>query len=236
LDEQISEKSRNDTLEREKDRVNLVSLVEQKRKAEEKMFSIRFDTTENEEEKEQKLKELAEEIIKYENKIIEDLMISTDKFYDELNLKDINLEYLTDGRKKGLAPSPSWKRAPPIKTPTRKSKRDIARTGSGSGIMRTGSSNRGTREFSLFNIIKDFFSPSSEEKITPSSSRDLVVLEQEIATVRARVFTLSNKKVLTKEQQREMQDLQDQLKLRVAQREKISREEYVEAEENLYKD
>jgi len=64
----------------------------------------------------------------------------------------------------------------------------------------------------------------------------LVALEDEIARLRASVFTLNKKKSLSKAQQREIQELQHQLKIRVAQKAKISREEYVETAQNIYTD
>jgi len=211
---------------REKEKQSILALVERKRSVEEKMYTLRFDTTISDEEKNLYLKQLADDIIQYESQVLEELKVSTDQFYDQLNLKAIGLEYLTEERKKVTS----------VSTVSSKSTPALSKTKSSRTSSRTGSSRTEDTGFSLLKVISGFFSSEPEEQVAPSSSRDLVVLEDEVAKLRAGVVSLKRKKNLSKAQQRELQELQDQLKIRAAQKAKISREEYVDNAQNIYTD
>jgi len=180
------DKSVKDAEARGREKESILGLVQRKCSVEEKMHALRFDTAISEEEKLLYLKQLTDDIIQYESQIIEELRLSTDQFYDQLKLKEINLEYLTEERKKvpggGLMSSPSLSRPKSLK-------QEFPRTSS----SRTGSSRAPENmEFSLFRSISNFFFPEPHE--IPTSSSDLVALEDEIARLRASVFTLNKKK------------------------------------------
>eukprot|EP01123_Difflugia_compressa_P011570 TRINITY_DN4684_c0_g1_i1.p1 TRINITY_DN4684_c0_g1~~TRINITY_DN4684_c0_g1_i1.p1 ORF type:complete len:220 (-),score=52.26 TRINITY_DN4684_c0_g1_i1:195-854(-) len=201
-------------------RNNITLMLQSKRDIEQKMLQIRYaDTSEEKDKKE--LKKLAEELMQLEVKLIEEVKGTTDVFYDQLNLKELHLEYIAEERRKTMSP-PESKRKKSVLSPRSDPKAELPRPPSGS----IGSS--------FFQMISDFFSPRTES--LPTTSRDLVALEQEIAQLRASVYSLEQKKTLTKAQQKNLEDYKDQLRIRVAQREKISREEYVENQEDQYTD
>jgi hypothetical protein len=178
----------------------LKRLLEKKHFLEDSLYSIRFDTSKEEQEAKADLQDLGSKLCQLEQKIIEEIKSDTNNFYNQLKLKDINMENIIEERKK-VAPVQATMIRPPSKPEIdfkTSSKRKLSNTTipkpSKSALSPTASTIRegNTRHHiglsTLFKALYDIFNGETN----PDS--DVVALDNEIKNIRVAIANLSKKK------------------------------------------
>jgi len=187
-----------------------------------KMKELRWDSSKEDQAKEMELKNLSDEINDTEVKLVEQIKTSISAFATLLELPS-NVKSIYDDRKKEkivasppLSPRPSQNEVAPqgvsaelpyFRTTSSSVKLSNLTTTTGSANKRRGGLNL---------LIDKFF----EDDAQPERS-ELDVLEQEIVELRAALVRATGEKNQSKTHQRKIEDIREQLKLKVSQREKL---------------
>jgi len=230
--EQVSQpevnKETRDLEERKKNEKKIRSLITKLHDTQDKMYAIRFDSERDVKSMETEMKSLATEVMKIEIKIARTINRSLDVFETQLNLSDINCDELfADGlRRKKVKPRDrsTFRRAHVPK----KSAAEELHEG---GFMRTASTKviEDKSATSLWQSLSKmwnewkFQTTVAEAQYVASRDPDLSELESEIAKLRAAIREMNQRKQLNKRDQRVLHDLQDQLKLRLQQKDRYIR-------------
>jgi len=211
-----------------------------------RMYAFRFDDTIEDDDKELDLKQMADELNELEAKILEQVRGSTDTIIEQLALKSGGGADFFEGRKKntpGSKGSGAGSRtgssagglisprimnsssggpfAPPPHVAARAGQDETPFFRPPSAKVLDSGNTRKSRGGlnTLFKSFSDHFGQKEDQS-------ELVLLEQEIATLRAALVSMEGKKNPSRTQQRMIDDLREQLKLKVAHKEKYFREQY----------
>jgi len=213
----------------------ITNLIHKKCSLQKRMYDLRYDDSREDEDKEMDLKGLADEINEIESKIIEQVKSSTNSFIGSLELP-AKVDNIFGDRKK-VPPLKSFLSTGSVGTSSPFASPRHSSSGSRSGsapadeapfhrppstLTPAASTRRRSRLTHLFQSL-----PELREKDKEIQS-DLDLVEQEIAGLRATLMSESEAKraILTKTQQRRIDDVREQLKLKVSQKEKLVRERY----------
>jgi len=197
---------------------------------EDQMYEMRFDSERDTKAIENEMKTSASEVMKLEIKIANKVNSALDAFELQLNLDDLRLEDLFADSIRTTPTVPLKKERTTfrrIRTP----KKSVAEELHEGGFMRTASTRviedktpKGLWQ-SLAKMWNEwrFQTVVAEAQYVATRDSDLKDLETEVAKLRAAIRELAQRKQLSKRDQRVLQDLQDQLKLRLQQKERYIR-------------
>eukprot|EP01125_Pyxidicula_operculata_P013416 TRINITY_DN444_c0_g1_i1.p1 TRINITY_DN444_c0_g1~~TRINITY_DN444_c0_g1_i1.p1 ORF type:complete len:236 (+),score=53.17 TRINITY_DN444_c0_g1_i1:35-742(+) len=172
-----------------------------------RLFGLRYDGHEINDDKNQELNSLSSDILKTETSIINHLIMSTDSFRASLELSAINKEELLNRGvlDKNMAKSPV--------------------------------SGKWHNVFKKFQEWNKAGSSSPQGGLSHANKdQTLHSLEEEIAKLRGAIIQLKNRKKLTKKDEMILNDLQDQLKMRVAQKDRYMNGKATTTEESNTED
>jgi len=198
----------------------------------ERLYHLRYDSAPDV----QKLRNLAAEINRVHAKILDELYASTDAFEGQLELHALGLDHLFRDRNpetKGFIRTPSADGGF-IRTASSKGTFVSAPSSKG-GFMRTPSTKGAIAEKSpqqawqsLLKMFQEwaFQNNVADAQYIASRPAELSQLDSDIAKLRAAIRAMNGRKRLNEKDQKLLEDLKDQLKLRLKQKERISREEF----------
>jgi len=234
--EEPENKETKDLEERKKNETKIRSLLTKLYDTQEKMYELRFDTYKDPKDKDTEMKILATKVMKIEIRIARTVNASLDAFENELNLGDIKCEHLfADGlRAKKVKPKDrsTFRR-------THAPKKTAAEELHQGGFMRTASTKviEDKSPAGLWQSLSKMWSEwkfqttVADAQYVASRDPDLSELETEIAKLRAAIREMNQRKQLNKRDQRVFQDLQDQLKLRLQQKDRYVRTTFAKKED-----
>lgn len=223
------DKESRDLEERKKNEKKIRSMVSKLYGVHEQMYALRFSSERDPRSMETEMKAFSSEVMKLEIKIANTVNSALDAFELQLNLDDIKCSDLfADSIRASTAPirkdRSTFRRS-------RIPKKSAAEELHEGGFMRTAST-RVIEDKTPKGLWQSLAKMWSEWKYQTTvadaqyiASRDPEIkeIEIEIAKLRAAVREMSQRKQLSKRDQRVMQDLQDQLKLRLQQKERYVR-------------
>jgi hypothetical protein len=207
----LAKKDTADRDERKEQEAHLARLLKNLAALQERMYSIRYDDETEVEDKFLQLKNFAAQILYAERQISLALRESVEVFEDQLDLHELGLEGILDHVHASEV-----------------SEANAVRTGS---FMRTPSTQSVQGQEprkkwqSLFKMYKEKKDQTAVAKGQYVSSRDsnLQDIDEEIMELRKAVTTLRGRKNLSPKDERALETMQEQLKVRVQQKERLAR-------------
>jgi len=209
----------------------IAKLSEKKADLQNRMKEIRWDTSKPDEEKEMELKNLSDEINATETKLIEQVKSSVNSFITLLELPPA-VRAVFDERKRVsvMISPPNSPRSKKLSSPELFSLRNPStgelpffRTTSSTQKLSTTSSNKRKG----INILFEKMSAKDEALRSP-----LEALDNEITELRAALLTATSEKNETKTHLRKIEDIREQLKLKVSRREKLLQKTHLHQSES----
>jgi len=186
-----------------------------------RMKEIRWDTSKPDEEKEMELKNLSDEINATEAKLIEQVKSSVNSFVTLLELPPA-VRAVFDERKKvsSLSSPPNSPRSPKLSSPELYSSQKTTSTGELPFFRTTSSTQKLSTAPSYKRKGINLLFEKLSARDTPQQA-PIEALDKEISELRAALLIANNEKNQTKTHLRKIEDIREQLKLKVSQREKL---------------
>eukprot|EP01125_Pyxidicula_operculata_P013417 TRINITY_DN444_c0_g1_i2.p1 TRINITY_DN444_c0_g1~~TRINITY_DN444_c0_g1_i2.p1 ORF type:complete len:224 (+),score=54.23 TRINITY_DN444_c0_g1_i2:35-706(+) len=193
--------------ERKSQEQEITALLDKLSGLKDKLFGLRYDGHEINDDKNQELNSLSSDILKTETSIINHLIMSTDSFRASLELSAINKEELLN---RGVLDK---------------------------NMAKSPVSGKWHNVFKKFQEWNKAGSSSPQGGLSHANKdQTLHSLEEEIAKLRGAIIQLKNRKKLTKKDEMILNDLQDQLKMRVAQKDRYMNGKATTTEESNTED
>eukprot|EP01124_Arcella_intermedia_P011131 TRINITY_DN1759_c0_g1_i1.p1 TRINITY_DN1759_c0_g1~~TRINITY_DN1759_c0_g1_i1.p1 ORF type:complete len:232 (+),score=54.96 TRINITY_DN1759_c0_g1_i1:71-766(+) len=208
-------------VEREKKYKRINELLKKSFDLKNRIYDLRYDESREDEDKEMDLKQLLDTLLDTDDQLQRELYNSTDYLIDQLSLKSVGAEGIFESRKRSTKPSKptsstgAFVNASPPLSPRASQETPFYRPPS-TVVLDPPKRSKGP-----INALLRSIASTEEEHVS-----ELEKLEQEIANLRAALFTMEDKKNPTKTQIRMIEDIRAQLKLKISQKETLLRERY----------